>query len=301
MIAIVVIVITIWLGTLHYSVVFMNKTWNLRCAARRIVTMLGVSDFALPDQASSIIQPCGDTNEFSNCLNSPPASKWILSRTRRCIEFVFAAIVLMILALPMLAAGLCIRLASPGPALFSQERVGMHGRRFRIYKLRSMAAPVSSSFGPGLTCAGDRRVTRVGRFLRRFKIDEVPQFYNILRGEMSLVGPRPYLPQYATIPNMSYRPGISSPATIAFRYEEEIFRRVPAAELDAFYAKKIKPVKARLDGCYMCTATPLSDLCVIAETLIGCIRPGGSPAHILKITETEPTRVLASEKPESSC
>jgi lipopolysaccharide/colanic/teichoic acid biosynthesis glycosyltransferase len=171
----------------------------------------------------------------------------------------------------LIIAGL-IRLTSRGRAIFAQERVGRKGRLFRIYKFRSMTE-ARERHGPGLTRAGDSRVTGIGRIMRKLKIDEIPQFYNVLRGDMSLVGPRPKLPQYSPTVQMSYRPGITGPATLVFRNEEEIMRGVAAHQLDEFYAEHIKPVKTRIDTCYMCKATPLSDLSIVHETLLGCMRP----------------------------
>jgi lipopolysaccharide/colanic/teichoic acid biosynthesis glycosyltransferase len=261
------------------------------------------SDFDVLNQISSCIHPCNDAECFENCLCDPPASPWIISRTRRWLEVPFAVAVLIVSAVPMLVAGLCICLTSRGSALFAQERVGMRGL-FRIYKLRSMTVLSGKSRGPGLTRAGDSRVTFVGGFLRKFKLDELPQFYNVVRGEMSLIGPRPKLPQYAAIHNLNYRPGITGPATIAFRHEEELMRDVAAADLDAFYDKHIKPVKARLDVCYMCKATPLTDLRLIAETFLSCIRP--APDSSLSLTASAVSHMppavsdFASEKPLSS-
>jgi len=265
---------------------------------------IDVSDFVVLSEISSSIHPCQDADRFNHCLGKTPASRWILSRTRRGVEVAFSISVLALFALPMLTIGLCIRLTSRGPALFSQERVGTRGRRFKIYKFRSMTVPSGKNRGPGLTRAGDSRVTVIGRLIRKFKIDELPQFYNILRGDMSLVGPRPKLPEYAAIQNMSYRPGITGPATVAFRHEEELIRDVVAADLDTFYEQNIKPVKARLDVCYMCKATPLSDLHIVAETFLGCIRPAPAPSLSLSPRLVARTRVasreFATEEPPSS-
>ena len=177
----------------------------------------------------------------------------------------------------MLLLAACVRLTSNGNPIFRQERVGRGGRLFKLYKFRSMEHSENERNGPGLTKDGDYRVTPVGRFMRKFKLEELPQFLNILRGEMSLVGPRPKLPQYAALLNMPYRPGITGAATLAFHREEEMLRNVETSEMDRFYAQTIKPVKARIDACYMCHATMASDLRIVAATLFGCLIPQFDP------------------------
>jgi lipopolysaccharide/colanic/teichoic acid biosynthesis glycosyltransferase len=174
--------------------------------------------------------------------------------------------VLAIAAIPMLLIALAIRATSHGGAFFIQSRVGRNGRLFRIYKFRTMATRPAKLRGMGLTRAGDERVTPLGRVLRKLKLDELPQFYNVLRGDMSLVGPRPKLPEYEPLRNMPYRPGITGAATLLFRREEELLRSVPPDQLDDFYQKRIKTVKARVDVCAMCRATPMSDLKILAAT-----------------------------------
>jgi len=210
-------------------------------------------------------------------IQNPTASSWTLSRPKRMLDVSVALLVLAVFGLPMLAVALCVRLSSPGPAFFPQQRVGRGGRLFRIYKFRSMTFSPQLA-GPGLTKDGDRRITGIGRLLRKLKIDELPQFYNVLRGEMSLVGPRPKLPQYADIANMPYRPGITGPATLAFRREEEILRPVHPSQLDLFYSRHIRPLKARIDVRYMCRATLWSDLRLIGATFLVCIAPARPPA-----------------------
>jgi lipopolysaccharide/colanic/teichoic acid biosynthesis glycosyltransferase len=231
-------------------------------------------------------------------LNNPAASEWALSIRRRIFDLLVAIPVLAAFTAPMLAIAVLIRLTSRGPAFFVQKRVGRHGRLFSIYKFRTMEVANNGSSGPGLTRDGDARITPLGYWLRKFKIDELPQFYNILRGEMSLVGPRPKLPQYEAILNMPYRPGITGAATLAFRCEEEILRSVHPAHLDQFYEKRIKPVKARLDARYMCRATLRSDLRLILATFLACVTPAQLPASFRK-TEANVLAFVPQLIPES--
>jgi lipopolysaccharide/colanic/teichoic acid biosynthesis glycosyltransferase len=205
------------------------------------------------------------------------ASRWSLSFSKRLFDIVVALAVLAIFALPMLVIAVCVRLSSSGPAIFAQERMGRGGRLFRIYKFRSMTVAAART-GSGHTVDGDCRITGVGRYLRKLKLDEFPQFYNILRGEMSLVGPRPKLPEHVGIANMPYRPGVTGPATLAFRHEEKILSRVHPGHLDHFYDRRIKPLKARIDIRYMSTASFSSDLRMIAATFMACFSPARTPA-----------------------
>ena len=246
-----------------------------------------LSDIVHLSDLSSYVSPCECTwpASFEVCLNAPPASRWIVSRTRRIFDIVVAVSVLLVFGLPMLLIALGVRITSKGKAVFSQDRVGLGGRLFRIYKSRSMTEDRGVTVGPGLTKDGDLRVTPFGRFLRKFKLDELPQFYNVLRGDMSLVGPRPKLPQYAELRNMPYRPGITGVATIAFRCEGEILRNVDADSIDLFYAERIKPLKARMDACYMCKATLSSDMQIVASTFLFCVLPAKGPT----VEHTRPT------------
>jgi lipopolysaccharide/colanic/teichoic acid biosynthesis glycosyltransferase len=210
-------------------------------------------------------------------IESPSASAWTLSWSRRLVDLSVALLVLALFGLPMLTIALCVRMSSPGPAFFTQYRVGRGGRHFRIYKFRTMFYG-SESNGPALTTDGDCRITGMGFWLRKLKLDEFPQFYNVLLGDMSLVGPRPKLPQYFGIANMPYRPGITGTASLAFRHEEEILSRVQPSQLENFYNRHIRPLKARMDARYMCRATFWSDMRLVGATFVACLAPAPPPA-----------------------
>ena len=175
------------------------------------------------------------------------------------------------LALPLMAViALWVRLDSPGPALFRQERVGRGGVPFRIHKFRTMH--VDEGAGPQLTAAGDARVTRAGRWLRRSKLDELPQLIDVLKGDMSLVGPRPEVPRYMALYDddvrqqiLSLRPGITDRAAIEFRDEERLL--ASASDPEAVYVQRIMPVKRRHYLDYVATHSLGGDLRILWDTL----------------------------------
>src|SRR6266403_5301533 len=173
-------------------------------------------------------------------------SKWCLSPGKRIFDAVFATI-LLVFALPfMLLASLAV-LTSPGPLFFASNRMGQGGKRIRVLKFRTMFH--RKELGVQLTRRGDDRVTRAGRFLRKWKIDELPQFINVVRGDMSLVGPRPDSAEFlnALPTNLqcvrTLKPGITSTATLKFRNEEDLLSSVPENELASYYQTTLLPEK----------------------------------------------------------
>jgi lipopolysaccharide/colanic/teichoic acid biosynthesis glycosyltransferase len=189
---------------------------------------------------------------------------------KRSLDIVASACGLLLLCPVFAIVALSIKLTSPGPVVFRQIRIGRKGRPFKICKFRSMfVQDANPNFG--ITVAGDPRITRVGRWLRRFKLDELPQLWNVLRGDMSLVGPRPELPalvagytqeQRAVL---SVRPGITDPSSIVYRNEEEIL----AANNDPerFYSTQILPDKLERSRSYLQDVTFFNDLHIIRKTL----------------------------------
>jgi lipopolysaccharide/colanic/teichoic acid biosynthesis glycosyltransferase len=196
------------------------------------------------------------------------ASRWVLSANRRIVEGAIALTALIAVTPIILLAAAVVRLTSRGPVFFRQRRMGRNGREFTLYKIRSMR--VAEGAGSSITVVGDARITPLGAFLRRYKIDELPQFWNVVRGDMGLVGPRPKLPHHEAL-HLDCRPGITGVATLAFRKEEEFLSGIPECELEAFYELFVKPAKARLDLDYMRTATWVSDVAVLGRTVMSCL------------------------------
>jgi lipopolysaccharide/colanic/teichoic acid biosynthesis glycosyltransferase len=144
--------------------------------------------------------------------------------------------------------------------------MGRHGREFTILKFRTMIHTATRAHLP-VTTSGNQLFTPVGPFLRRWKLDEIPQLFNVLAGHMSLVGPRPKLPEHA-ISNVPCRAGITGAATIAFAREESILDRIPKSHLDSFYHSVVLPAKHQLDEEYMAKATFSSDLKLIVDSVL---------------------------------
>ncbi len=192
-------------------------------------------------------------------------SPWSRSRAKRIFDCVCVLSVLPLLIPILLLIGLAVRFTSSGPALFLQRRMGRHGQNFTILKFRTMIHDADRAHHP-VTTSGNQRFTPMGPFLRRWKLDELPQLLNVLAGHMSLVGPRPKLPIHA-ISDLPCRAGVTGAATVAFAREEEILDRVPRHRLEFFYHSVVLPAKHRLDAEYMAQATFLSDLRIIVDSV----------------------------------
>lgn len=185
---------------------------------------------------------------------------------------VTAALGLLVLAPALALIALAIVLEDGFPVLFRQTRVGRGGRPFRLVKFRSMRTGVA---GTRITAGRDPRVTRLGAWLRRRKIDELPQLWNVLAGDLSLVGPRPEIPSFVNTADpvwravLQVRPGITSLASLEFRDEEEML--AGAADAERYYREAILPPKLALNLEYIRTRTFWGDLKLIARTLRACV------------------------------
>jgi len=199
----------------------------------------------------------------------------------RIFDLVVATAVLIVASPAMLAAAVAVRLDSPGPILFRQLRVGRHGRTFRILKFRTMRHAASGAES-GLSVGDEPDVTRIGRLLRQYKLNELPQLFNVLRGEMSIVGPRPELPGYVALYKprdraaiLAVRPGITDPASLLYRRESDLLAR--EVDPQRAYVERIMPRKLAIARRYLRRRTLLSDLGVILVTAYAILRPARVP------------------------
>jgi lipopolysaccharide/colanic/teichoic acid biosynthesis glycosyltransferase len=199
---------------------------------------------------------------------------------KRLLDCVLAFIALLLFGLFMLVVGLVILLADGSPIIFKQRRVGCAGKLFTMYKYRTMRNRKDT--GSSITVAGDPRVSALGKSLRRFKIDELPQLINVLKGDMSFVGPRPDVAGYADQLQgkarsiLLLRPGITGPATLAFRNEEKLLNKV--TDPKAYNDEIIFPEKVRLNLEYAEAVTLRKDVELILKTIFPSAiaeRPGG--------------------------
>lgn len=198
-------------------------------------------------------------------------SRWCSSTGKRAFDVLVAFLALIALWPVLLLVSAIVRMSSPGPALFRQIRVGRRGRSFQLLKFRSMQV-AADNLGPRITCQNDSRVFPAGRILRKWKLDELPQLINVLRGEMSLVGPRPELPEFCAALDedqrviLDLRPGVTSVATLTYRDEERILAD-HEGQLTDYYVNQLYPEKVRLDVEYAKKAGFVSDLRILMKTV----------------------------------
>jgi lipopolysaccharide/colanic/teichoic acid biosynthesis glycosyltransferase len=188
---------------------------------------------------------------------------------RRWFDIAAASAALALVGVPLALAAIAVKTTSRGPAFFVQERIGRFGRPFRLYKLRTMHA---ANTGALVTVSTDCRVTPVGRVLRRFKIDELPQLWNVLKGDMALIGPRPevarfvtrYTPEQRQI--LETKPGLASRAQLVYPHEADLLAHAP--DPDEAYATELMPKKIAVDLAYERSRNFATDLALIVDVAL---------------------------------
>ena len=189
---------------------------------------------------------------------------------KRIFDLLFSLMGILVLAPIFLAIAVWIKVDSPGSVFFRQVRVGQFGKEFRIYKFRTMVTN-AEALGKQITVGEDPRITDCGRFLRKYKLDELPQLFNVLKGDMSLVGSRPEVPKYVALYTpeqlkvLELPPGITDLASIRFRNESELLAQ--AENPEEFYVKEIMPQKLELNKQYLAQDNLIFDLYIILQTL----------------------------------
>jgi len=191
---------------------------------------------------------------------------------KRVFDIIVSVLVILAVLPLWLVVAIAIRMNSPGPVFYRATRVGKDGESFTLYKFRTMVADAAER-GPGITGQDDPRITRVGHLLRKVKIDEMPQLINVLKGEMSIVGPRPEDPRYVAqyTPEQqrvfSVRPGMASPAFVKYRHEEELLAAA-GGNVEQNYLAIILPDKLRMDLEYIESQSFLYDLAILAQAAL---------------------------------
>ena len=193
---------------------------------------------------------------------------------KRFFDIIVSLIVLVIIALPMLIVAISIKLDSKGPVFYKQERLTKNKKPFKIIKFRTMRVGADKNLD-NLTVKNDPRITKIGAFLRKWKLDELPQFINVLKGDMSLVGPRPETPKMVNLyPNyydviFAVRPGITDYASIEFRNESEYYDSIEDSE--KIYLEKILPIKIDLKLKYIENLSLKTDIIILFKTAMTII------------------------------
>lgn len=194
---------------------------------------------------------------------------------KRVFDIIASSCGLIILSPMLLIVGLAIKVDSKGPVFFKQKRVGKNKEIFEIYKFRTMVTD-AEKLGKQITVGNDNRVTRVGKFIRKCKLDEFPQLINVLKGEMSLVGPRPEVPRYVELYStyqsqiLLVQPGITDYASIEYRNENEILGKSKNPEKT--YIEEIMPIKIELNMKYIRNISLFEDIKLVINTILAIVK-----------------------------
>lgn len=189
---------------------------------------------------------------------------------KRIVDLIISLLLIIILLIPIIILALLIKLTSRGPVLFKQVRVTTYNRQFKIYKFRTMVCD-ADKMGSHVTSLGDPRITRIGGFLRKFRLDELPQLFNVLKGDMSIVGTRPEVPEYvarysdAMYATLLMPAGITSLASIKFKNEDRMLEA--STNIDEDYVKIILPKKMHYNLLYLKNFSLRNDIYLMLKTV----------------------------------
>lgn len=193
---------------------------------------------------------------------------------KRIFDIVVALLLLIFLAIPMIIIAICIKVDSEGPVLFRQKRVTTYGKVFRIHKFRTMVVDADKK-GSGVTVEGDMRITKIGHILRRYRIDEVPQLFDVLCGDMSFVGTRPESEKYVKLYRCEYFATLLLPAGItsetSIRYKNEDFLLKDAIDVDQVYIEKILPEKMKSNLKSIRDFSLINDFVIMIKTVVAVL------------------------------
>jgi len=209
--------------------------------------------------------------------------------SKRCVDLIASTVGLVMLCPLLFIIGLLVKFSDGGQIFYCQERVGYRGRLFKIWKFRTMRVG-SDKMGPSITKSADPRITKIGAFLRKLKLDELPQLFNVLVGQMSLVGPRPEVPKYVSLYTpqqwqvLELIPGITDLASLEFRDEESLL--AAATDTETYYREFCIPRKIELNLMYAAKASIWRDIEIILRTIAAVIRRTKSGQLVGKITKT---------------
>lgn len=196
---------------------------------------------------------------------------------KRCFDITASFFGILFLLIPFAAVAVAVKCSSRGPVFFRQDRVGKNGRKFRIYKFRTMVADAEKK-GMQITVGGDSRVTEIGRVLRKTKVDELPQLFNVFAGQMSFVGPRPEVPHYVDMYSdyqknvLRIKPGITELASIVYRDENDVLAK--SEDPERTYIEEIMPEKIKLNMQYMQKMNVFYDIYLIFRTFAAVLKRG---------------------------
>jgi lipopolysaccharide/colanic/teichoic acid biosynthesis glycosyltransferase len=212
------------------------------------------------------------------------AKTWANSGAKRLFDLTVALAAVLILLPLFMVIALLVKLTSSGPVLFRQQRVGKGQVPFTIYKFRTMRTATDlETEGSSVTRSDDHRLTKIGHYLRKSKLDELPQLFNVVLGDMSLVGPRPKLPKHERM-KMTCKPGITGSATLVFAQEQALLASLPEESFEHFTIYVLNEIKAQIDTEYVRTCTFKSDMRLILSTVTGFWyrQPAGNITELLQ-------------------